>query len=381
MKKHEIDWQKFLNYNMEQQNIAEFTKQMAELTGRELYESEMMSLSPKYLIDTPVNYAFHRTQINYPVEPVDVMRDCLIDGHVFIRVEDANHIRIEEYVSRAEWSDYDETLNFIEIKYVYTEVNKEDFYHVEHYRRNPDGTATWIVFKPVSPNAPESEWVVAYTIELPIFPYVGIRWVFNQSFLTPLKRAIIALERAYVVIGAENIERMGLQLYIQNIKNIEDIQTAPRKMGRRVHILPKDATFHSPASDAPGMELMLVEITNLQQAIERASGVVAPMQLALLSGKSREMAEKPLIILADELRNRFTKGMLEVVELSRLTGGAPELKLSYRPLKYIEDKNSYIAILDKARELNNTDPSLGISLDEYSKELRLLLDMNPEITS
>jgi len=109
--------------------------------------------------------------------------------------------------------------------------------------------------------------------------------------------------------------------------------------------------------------------------------VVAPMQLALLSGKSREMAEKPLIILADELRNRFTKGMLEVVELSRLTGGAPELKLSYRPLKYVEDKNSYIAILDKARELNNTDPSLGISLDEYSKELRLLLDMNPEITS
>ena len=373
-----LDWEKFIAYNMEQQNIAEFQAELNDLDGRGLYELETYSLFNRYLIDRPANYAFHRTIINYPVDPVDIMRDCLIDGQVILRVEDAEHIKIEEFVSRATWADFTDDLNFIEIKYVYEETNKQDYYHVEHYIKNPDGTATWIVFKPVSPQVPEREWVIDFEMELPIFPYVGIRWVFNQSFLSPLKQAIVRLETAYRTIGAENIDRMGLALYLEGITNVEDIKTAPRKMGRRVHILPKDSKFHSPSPDAPGMALMVEELNRLETAIEKASGVVSTERLATLSGVSRSIAEKPLIMLADELRGRFTKGMTEVVELAKVAGGAEDLKVSYRPLRHIEDKNVHLTTLDKARELNDEDPTLGITIEEYSIELRLLLDLGPE---
>lgn len=368
----EIDWPKFLEYNMEQQNIADFQAALNRMDGRGLYEMESLSLVNKYLINRPVNYAFHRTLINYSVKPIDIMRACLIDGQVILKVDDSEHIKMEEFVSKATWDDFTDELNFVEIKYVYEEAIGKDYYHVEQYIKLSDGQAQWIVYEPVPPEAPEANWKVKLSTTLPVFPYVGIRWIFNESFLMPLKTAIIRLESAYRVIGAENIERMGLSLYLEGVRNAEDIKTAPRKMGRRVHILPKDSKFHSPSPDAPGMELMVVELENLQTAIEKASGVVATEKLATLSGISRTIAEKPLIMLADELRSRFTGGMVEVEELSKAMGGAPDLKISYRQLKYIEDRNSYLNILDKAKEAE------AISDEEYAIELRMLLDLSPE---
>lgn len=370
-KQEPLDIQKFLDYNMQQQDMIAFKNQLDSMDGRELYELETISLYNKYLVDRPVNYAFHRVMVNYPVSPIDIMRDCLIDGQVILRVADAEHIRIEQYVSRVEWDAFDNTLNFIEIKYVYQDGGR-DYYHVEHYIKNPDNTATWTVYKPLRGNGTSEELVVDYTIELPLFPFVGIQWVFNTSFLMPPKAALIRLELAAQVIGAENVDRMGLALYLEGIRNVEDIKSAPRKMGRRVHILPKDAKFHSPGSDAPGMELMVIEYNNLISAIEKATGVVSTENLASLSGVSRMIAENPLIILAEELRNRFTNGMVEVVELASLMGGAEELKISYRPLKHIENKTEYLNILDRAIEKE------AITDEEHITELRLLLDLSPE---
>lgn len=369
----EIDWPKFLDYSMEQQNIAEFQKIIEDMDGRDLYEMEMICLVNRYLVDRPVNYAFHRTILNYDVEPIDIMRACMVDGQVFLRVEDADHIFIEQYVSRAEWDTFSGELTMIEIKYIYEESNREDYYHIEHYVRNPDGTGTWIVYEPVRGDIPETSWVISYSLDLPYFPYVGIQWVQNQSFLMPLKGAVTQLERAYRVIGAENIERMDLSLYIEGVRNIEDIQTAPRKMGRRVHILPKDAQFHSPNPGSSGANLMLAEIENLHTAIEKASGVVATERLATLSGISRAVAEKPLVMLADELRNRFTAGMVRVEELASTVGSAPELDISYRPIRFIEDKSKELIILDRALETESITP------EEYKIEMRLLLDLSPEV--
>lgn len=371
---NEPDWSKFLSYSLEQQNIAEFRDQLASLTGRELYELETLCLVNRYLIDRPVSYAFHRARITYPVSPMEIMRQCMIDGQVFLYVADANHISITEYVSEARWNPFSDQLEFIQVKYVFEADNGQDYYNVEEYYRNPDGTATYVIYEPIrGDNVHPKDWKVQMRLTIPYFPFVGIRWINNIGFLQPMKEAIIRLESAYRVIGAENIERMGLSLYLEGIRNIDDIKTAPRKMGRRVHILPKDARFHSPNPDAPGMELMVHEINNLHAAIEKASGVVSTEKVASLSGVSRQVAERPLVVLAEELRNRFSDGMMEVYDLVSVFGTPPELKISYRSLKYIDDKNTYLSVLDRAYEKN------AITDQEYNAELRLLLDLDPEL--
>lgn len=370
-------WQKFLHYSLEQQNIAEFQEQLAKLTGRELYEMEFLSLMNRFLIDRPVSRAFRNAVLNYDVEPIDIMRNCMVDGFVFLKVEDKDSIHILQYVSKGEWDALDDKLMFVETKYVFFDESiREDRYHIEHWKRGPDDTGTWIVYKPIKDDKDDRTWAVQSTVNFPLFPIVGIRWVDAQSFLIPLKGAVIRLEAAYRTIGAENIERMGLSLYITGVRNVADIQTAPRKMGRRVHILPTGADFKSPSPDAPGMELMIHEINNLTTAIEKASGVVAAEKLATLSGISRSIAEEPLNALADELRKRFGEGMEEVWQLVRLMGGgAPEPLITYRPLKVIENKSEHVKILDRAVLLN------AISPEEEIIELRLLLELSPTLES
>lgn len=373
-KKPELDWEKFLKHNIEQQDIAEFTKKLNSMCGRELYEMETWSLNNKHLIDRPVNYAFHRTLINYPVEPIDIMRDCLIDGQVFLRVEDATHISIEQYVHRAEWDSFTDILNFIEIKYIYTETNQENYYHIEHYIKNPDGTAEWIIYKPVKGEVPETEWKIDFQMTLPYFPYVGIRWIFNQSFLEPLKASVIRLEAAYRTIGAENIDRLGAMVFFEGVRNVDDVKSGPRLMGRRIGIAPEGSKIHTAGSDPAGIELMLAEVENLQAAIEKASNVVSTEKLASLSGLSRQVAERPLIMLADELRNRFTKGMQRVEELAKPLGGAPVLEISYKPLEEQIPRTlqEQVNLLDSSLEKGY------ITEEEYTREIRLLLNLGPE---
>lgn len=365
-----FDWQKFVNFSMEQQDIAEFQNNLKSLTGRQLYDLNTLSLMNKFLINRPINYALHRTQINYPISPMEAMKTCLLDGTVFIRVEDSTHMRIDKQVYHGEWGAFDDQLNFVEIRFIFVR-DGVDFTHIEHWAQTPNG-ATQVVFEAVRGDViREKELKVAFTMDFPLFPFVGIRWIDAESFLAPLKESVIRLEAAFRVIGAENIERMGLSLYLEGVRNVDDIKSAPRKMGRRVHILPKDAKFHSPSPDAPGMELMIKEIENLDRAIEKASGVVSTEKLASLSGISRQIAENPLVILSDEIRNRFAKGMKEVVETAKIVDPrADELKISFRTIKYVSDTDKQIRLIDKAVERE------AITLEEEILELRLLLDLD-----
>ena len=365
-----LDWQKFVNYSMEQKDIEEFQNTLRKLTGRDLYNLETLSLMNKFLINRPISYSLHRARLNYPLSPMEVMKSCLLDGTVFIRVEDATHMRIEKHVYLGTWDIFDEILNKVEIRFLYTQGN-QDFTHVETWERL-EGGARQIVFAPVIGNVVRvADLKEAFTMDFPLFPFVGIRWIDSESFLEPLKESVIRLEAAFQVIGAENIDRMGLALYLEGVRNVEDIKTAPRKMGRRIHILPKDSKFHSPGSDAPGMELMLAELENLNSAIEKASGVVSTEKLASLSGISRQIAENPLIILSDEIRNRFSNGMQEVVATARIVNpSAPEFEISFKTIKYIEDSDKQIRLIDHAIEKNAITP------EEEVRELRLLLDLD-----
>ncbi len=370
-----VDWEKVVDYAAEQQRIADFVASMDALTGRELYEMHTLSLVNRFLIDRPISRAFRKTLINYDVKPIEIMRSCMVDGFVFLRVEDKDHIRILKHVTKATFDDETEETILIETKFIYyDEQRRGTFYHIERFERIGKGML-WTVFQPVAPSDvnDEKKWVTKTSSTFPVFIFVGIRWVDDISFLLPLKDNIINLERAFRVIGAENIERMGLQIYISGVRNVDDIKSAPRRMGRRIHILPTGAQFDSPGSDAPGKDLMIDEIINLTVALEKASCVVAAEKLAVLSGVSRSIAEEPLNALAESLRDLFEKGMMDVWELARRMGGAEKPIITYRPLKIIEDKLGHLKILDRAVDLN------AISPEEEVQELRLLLELSPEL--
>jgi len=369
VKSPKIDWQKFLLATQRQQDIEAAERKLQSLDGRALYEMDFISQMPDLLINRPVNMAMHRTIVNYPVKAVDIMRNCLIDGGVILEVGDKDHVAIQKYVTKVDYDAFTDDLVFLEIKYVFEASTGENLWHIEHWYKFSDGTGLYIQYKPTNNGDDSNKWVMDFEIMVPVFPYVGIPWVEHESFLKKPKSAMVRLELAYRVVGVENIERMGLSLFIEGVQDVNEIKTAPRKMGRRVHILPPDSKFHSPNPDAPGMELMVIEMVKLHEAIEAATGVVTTEKLATLSGISRIIAEKPLIILAEEIRDRFTKGMQQVAELSSTMGGAPELKIRYRSLYHIEDRTVELAILDRAVEKH------AITDQEHITGLRELLNL------
>jgi len=367
-KKIKVDWNKYLDTVEWNQDMADFINSLSEASGRDLYEMESRALTARYLIDRPVNYALYSTTINYPVDPIEIMKYSLIDGVAFVRVEGKDNIKIDEFVSIGNFNPISDELEFVERKWLFEDEYGNDLWHIEWYTLNPDGTALFVQYEAEDDTKPEL-WVVIEEMGLPFLPYVGIPWISSQSFLVPYRDAIIRLEGAFRVIGVENIERMGLSLYLEGVRDVDQIKTAPRKMGRRVHMLPKDSKFHSPAPDQPGMQLMIEEIDLLEKAIQRASGVISPRELANMSAEAKKVAEKPLLILAEDVRKRFMKGMQSIVEKVQTIESAPALRVSFKPLREVADKSGYLAVLEVAREANAIDDK------EYINELRCLLDM------
>lgn len=369
LKPPDIDWNAYLEDIATRQEVDRVVKEMAEMSGRQLYEMPSYSNMASYLVNRPSVNAMHGTITNYPIEPLDMATNLLIDGAVYYKLDDFQHIRRELYVKLAEWDYFSDQLVSVLIGYV-TEGGQ---WYYEHYTRLDDGCLK-IVYKPtrkeVAPDELE-KLEVDYTIEYPFFPFVGARWKEGQSFLDPPKASLIRLETAYRIVGMENTERRGLSLYIEGVRDKSDIQTAPRKFGRNVHLLPKDAKFHSPGSDAPGIELMRWEVDRLEEGIERSTGVVSTERLATLSGISRVIAEKPLIFLCEQIRQIYSELLVEVQDtLSGL--GAPEPEVSYRSLTQVSHEEARVVV----DILNLALDSKVITDEEYAREVRSLLNLH-----
>jgi hypothetical protein len=371
MKKQFIDWTQYMDSVEHQQEVQAFIDMMEKLTGRQMYTMDTYSLLPQYIVDRPVKYALHGTILNYDIDPIEIMTYCLVDGVAYLRVEGADTIYVDEYVKDANWNPISDTLDYVVRKWVYEdEASDMELWHIETYTLMPDGTCLYTEYEPSESDEDLDNLRVAYQDYLPYFPYVGIPWKNYQSFIETYSGNIIRQEAAYRVIATENIERMGLQLYITNMRKGDTIEQAPRKFGRKVYMLPKDADFKSPNPDGPGMELMVEELDRLDRALEKASGVVSTERLASLSGVSRQIAERPLIILASEIRTRFIEGMEAVVEKIRvLDGSAEDFKASFQPLTLVEDTDKYLRVIDKAKEVDAITP------EEEIRELRQLLNL------
>jgi hypothetical protein len=358
-----IDWNTALDAEIWQQSLLSVMQELEDMSGRDLYDLHTYSLCPRYLIDRPCNFAMHGTFTNYEIDSEQLMKTCLIDGSAFVKIGDWRHLDIEKYVIEVIYDGFTE-----ELKEIWTDYVAEDTLHyTTMYAVGPPATQT--NYKPQR-TCEKARLEVDEVITLPYFPYVGFFWHNKTSFLDPVHEAVIRLEAAYRVVAVENIERKGMQLYLQGVRNVDDIKSAPRKLGRSVHILPDGATFHNPGSDAPGLELIKWEIVQLWEGLEKATGVVSTEKLASLSGVSRLIAEKPLLMLCEDIRNVYEKGMADVETACKGIAGAPPLEISFQPLHEIESPGAYLGWINEAYTKG------VISEVEYIREFRRLLEMD-----
>lgn len=377
------DWERYYDALFRRQMDEQVIKAVDKLTGRDMYEQATTTGTAKYLVNRPVTYALHGTEINYPVEPQDVMRDCLIDGFIVLRVQDPSHIRKQEHVQDVEYDDSG-LCNMIRIVYKIDNPanpgNSDDYllYKEEWYRYWDTMRGrffAWVfVYNTVKR---EEDWVVSFDYVVPYWPFVAIRWVDDESIIEQVKKTIIRLEGVTVHIETENTRHSGRKLFIVGMKR-EQNKKDPRDTEDRINYLPEGAEAYYVDSDTGGVSLMFEEQEKLDEYIERTTGVISIKQLSGLSGESRQIAETPLVQLAEEIRTRFEKGMEKVVAMLQdffgITntefGDSPDLEINHRFLRVISDKEQHLKIIEVAYTRG------AITDEEEITEYRRLLNLS-----
>lgn len=379
----DIDFEAYYDAKFRQMMDEDIIKAVDKITGRDLYEQSTISGTANYLVNRPVTYGLHGTEINYKVDPQAIMRDCLVDGLVVLKIGDPENITIQKDVNKVTYKGDSSKLMMVQIQYFVQNPNDsrpdaQDYIHREEWYRWFDGTrdAAWVyIYNTV---AKEEDFKVIMEFEFPYFPFVGINWIDKESHLEQVKKSIIRLEGVTINISTENTRHSGRKMFITGMKKSDNIVN-PRDTQDRINYLPEDAEAFYVDVDTGGVGLMFEEQEKVEAFIERTSGVVSIKQLAGLSGESRQIAETPLVQIAEEVRVRFETGMKEVVFISQDYFGvkntamgmeSPELVISYRFLRFISDKKQHLEILKYAVKRGAVDD------DEESKELRRLLILN-----
>ncbi len=383
----DVNWELYYDALFRQQMDEAIIEAVDRLTGRALYEQSTISGTSKYLINRPVNYALHGTEINYPIEPQEVMRNCLIDGIVVLKVADPQHIRIQDDVIETEHDDAGD-VEKVRIQYFVDPESQPDtgrnyssgdrlMYREDHIRFWDEENSRWadhvIIYNVVKH---EKDFIIIDEFVIPYWSYVSIRWINDESMLEPVKKAVIRLEGATVQIRTENVRHGGRKLFIVGMKR-EQNRRDPRETSDRVNFLPDGAEAYYVDSDTGSVSLMFEEQEKVEEFIERTTGVVSVKQLANLSADSKHIAETPLVQLAEEIRIRFTHGMESVVAIlqdffglkNTFVGDSPELAINYQFLRVITDKSGHLEIIEKAVSRAAITPEEEIT--EYRRLLNL----------
>lgn len=391
-----LDWNGYYDALWRRQYDEQIVKAIENLCGRDLYEQSTLSGMSKYLINRPVSYALHGSEINYPVDCQKIMRWCLIDGRVVLRIGDPQHIRIQEHVREVRYDN--EECSFVRIQYYIDDpeglpgnaqlIYREDYTRTK-YVINPDSksleeSTRWATKVEVyKGQKKEEDLVITLTFTIPFWIFVAIPWIDEESFLEAPKKSIVRLEGAYVQVESENTRHSMRKLFIVGVKKTDNKPT-PQEMAERVNYLPSGGEAYYVDSDTGGVSLMFEEEIKLEEAIERMTGVISIKQLANLSGDSRQIAETPLVQLAEEIRTRFEKGMQKVVAILQDYFGltntdinmeSPDLRINYQFLRIVTDKAQHLAIIATAKEKNAITP------DEERREYRRLLNLSQDNVS
>jgi hypothetical protein len=371
----EIDWSTYIETLFIQADIDSAMAQMEGLTSRELYCMDSQTNVAKYLIKRPSEYSMHGAITNYPLDPVEVVEDILIDGEVLYKVDDWQHIRKDDYVYR---SDIDHWTG--EVIYVLTcyPIDEGRRYYWQSWMASPSivgmrPTCWYTQYYTTTDNKEETveKLQAEYTIELPFMPWVRGAWKHGMGILEDVKTAIIRLEALYRIVSVTNNE--GRRNYVTGVDSVKKIQQAPHKFGHSTFILPQGGDFKFPPSDEAGMQLLKDEKEWLWDGIEKSTGVVSVDKLTVLSGESRTIAEKPLMILAEDIRTMFNNLLSSMYNLIKFQAGTPEPEISYKPLTVapqFETPEKLVEVLDKALEKK------AISDDEWKQKIRYVLDLD-----
>jgi hypothetical protein len=384
-KKKDLPWEDYISALGEQASIDQAQNEMAALTAREMYEGAFITNAPHYLVNRPTNHAMHGTVTNYPLDPVDVIKNVLVDGENFYKIEDWEHIRKEDFVRRAEKDHYTGQILSILICYP---INDGNLYYWERYigGASPTGEAAYVdewgtagnclytQYKTTTDDSEKTEELLVpeTTRMLPFFPFVSVEWNGGVSIIDTVRTALIRLEASARVIATENIERRGMALYITGVDDISKIKKAPRRFGRNAHMLPTGANFVFPNSDVAGIGLLTTEQNDLWNSIEKATGVVSTEKLATLSGISRLIAEKPLNMLAEDLRAKFLGLLMDIYELISFQPDTPEPECTFLSLDIAPGFDNAVQMLDL---MDRALASGAIDDTEWKEKARYLLSL------
>lgn len=353
-----------------QQDIEAMVKELEQLSSRELYDLDTHTNVAKYLIKRPSEYAMHGAVTNYTLDPVETVEDILIDGVVYYKVGDWQHVRKDDFVFRAEvdhWTG--------EILYILTcyPIDDGKRYYWQSWSKYPDGGGcTYIQYYTTETcNEDVSKKLsVEFQIELPYMPWVAGKWKHSIGLVESVRTSVIRLEAVYQIVSSTNNE--GRMNFVTGVDDVKQIKEAPLRFGKKWRILPNgsDAKTLGPADT--DLKLLRDEKEWLWEGIEKSTGVVSVDKLTVLSGESRTVAEKPLIMLAEDVRVMFNKLLMDIYELVGFMG-AQKPTISYKPLTvipYFPDPEALIRILDDAVEKGD------ITEEERKAKKRYMLDLD-----
>jgi len=375
----QIDWETWNLAESLKQDIENVQNEMSGMTPRELYNLPSYTNVAKYLVRRPSEYAMHGTETNYPtVDPVEVIENVLIDGNSYYKVEDIEHIRRSEFVYRVDLDTWTEEITYILTCYP---IEEGAFYFWESWEIETapyeggevSRTCTYTQYYKTQgmDDKTADNLKVENEIVIPFLPWVKISWKHGTSLIGEVKESVVRLEAVYRIVSTTNNE--GGKSYITGIDNTAKLKTTPLNFGIGVRILPPNANFVKDPVDTGRVDLLKWETDKLWDGIEKATSVVSVDKLAVLSGESRTIAEKPLLMLAEDLRKLFTDFLYEIYETLMGVPGTEEPTVSYASLRVptqFSTPDMEVNVLDRAL--------LGKAIDdeEWRQKIRYLLGLD-----
>lgn len=378
IKEQKIDWETYVMSEGLKQDIENVQNKIAGLTPRELYDLPTYTNVAKYLVRRPSEFAMHGTETNYPVDPVEVIENTLIDGNSYYKVEDIEHIRRSEFVYKVDIDQWTEEILFILTCYP---IEDGQFYFWESWKvetvldesevASQICTYTRYYKTQGCDDKTADNLKVELEIPLPFLPWVKISWKHGVSLIGEVKESVVRLEAVYRITATENNE--GGKSYITGIDNTAKLKSTPLNFGIGVRILPPNANFVPDPIDAGRVTLLQWETERLWDGIEKATSVISVDKLTVLSGESRTIAEKPLLMLAEDLRKLFTDFLYDIYDLLMGVPGTEEPTVSYASLRVPTQFST------PEMEVNVLDRALlqeAIDLIEWKQKVRYLLGLD-----
>jgi len=350
-----------------------------ELTGRDIYEMDTISLMNQTVIDRPITLAMSNVTMTLTtgkgkakdnekseiksIDPESTMTNCMVDGRIVIRIRTGwDDLEIEDDANIAILEiDGKGYVKFIRIQYLILLPNgkpggwfRRDYKKIKviNEKTSEEQEVSVRIDYPEVKKLEEFEKLSETDIKveiIPFIPFVAQTWNKAQRSFLKQKRAFLELERVSIEISGENEKHSRRKLFVKAPTGIK-IEVAD--LGDEINQLDEKGNAFYPDPHAAVIEGFFKERKDQIQAIENATGVVATEKIVALSGVSRVTAMKSLIDLSQKIRKKFIDLMIQIENLFHEQDiDKRQLTILVPPLgMLIVDVNNQAALLQQAHE-------------------------------